>query len=92
LVFGGFGGVGRHSRRNEALVLDPYCGTLEVIGSVEPNPSPRLGHSCCLVGDCAFVIGGRGDPVNVLGDVWVLNRAKSEWRLAECSGSAFPPR
>nr|POE67462.1 trna wybutosine-synthesizing protein 2/3/4 [Quercus suber] len=92
LVFGGFGGVGRHARRNEALVLDPNSGTLELIGSVEPSPSPRLGHSCCLVGDCAFVIGGRGDPVNVLGDVWVLNRAKSEWRLAECSGSVFPPR
>ncbi|KAL4628383.1 hypothetical protein ACB092_05G234400 [Castanea dentata] len=94
LVFGGFGGVGRHARRNEALVLDPNSGTLEVIGGVEGSgsPSPRLGHSCCLVGDCAFVIGGRGDPVNVLDDVWVLNRAKSGWRLAECGGSVFPPR
>lgn len=96
LVFGGFGGVGRHARRNEALVLDPCSGTLEVIGGggVEgsESPSPRLGHSCCSVGDGVFVIGGRADPVNVLGEMWMLNRRKNEWRLVECNGSVFPPR
>lgn len=96
LVFGGFGGVGRHARRNEALVLDPCSGTLEMIrgGGVEgsESPSPRLGHSCCSVGDGVFVIGGRADPVNVLGDVWMLNRGKNEWRLVECNGSVFPSR
>ncbi|KAL5775354.1 hypothetical protein ACOSP7_012911 [Xanthoceras sorbifolium] len=91
LVFGGFGGMGRHSRRNETLLLDPLQGTLEAIYT-EGSPLPRLGHTSSLVGDRMFVIGGRADPLNILSDVWVFSIAEKEWRLVECTGSAFPPR
>jgi len=91
MVFGGFGGMGRHARRSESLLLNPFSGTLKVI-NLEGSPTPRLGHTCSLAGDCVFVIGGRADPVNILDDVWVLNTAKSDWRLAGCIGSVFPPR
>ncbi|KAK9267461.1 hypothetical protein L1049_009887 [Liquidambar formosana] len=91
IVFGGFGGMGRHSRRNECLLLDPLCGTLKA-NNFEGIPSPRLGHTTSLVGDCMFVIGGRADPVKILNDVWVLNTARSEWRSLDCRGSVFPPR
>ncbi|KAF5200292.1 tRNA wybutosine-synthesizing protein 2/3/4 [Thalictrum thalictroides] len=91
LIFGGFGGVGRHARRNDILMLDPLYGTLELI-SVEGPPSPRLGHTSSLVGEDVFVIGGRGDPTNILNDVWVFNTNKNEWKLQESSGSVFHPR
>jgi tRNA wybutosine-synthesizing protein 3 len=91
MVFGGFGGMGRHARRSESLLLNPFSGTLKVI-NLEGSPTPRLGHTCSLAGDCVFVIGGRADPVSILDDVWVLNTAKSDWRLAGCIGSVFPPR
>lgn len=91
LVFGGFGGIGRHSRRNDTLVLDPLHGTLEAI-NCESSPSPRLGHTSCLVGNQMFVIGGRADPLNILSDVWVFSTAENKWRLVECAGSTFPPR
>ncbi|KAK9907001.1 hypothetical protein M0R45_002533 [Rubus argutus] len=91
LVFGGFGGMGRHGRRNHSLLVDPLAGSLRAI-QVESSPSPRLGHTSSLVGDCVFVIGGRADPEKILSDVWVLNAEKNEWKLLECSGDVFPPR
>ncbi|GAV85023.1 Met_10 domain-containing protein/TYW3 domain-containing protein/Kelch_2 domain-containing protein/Kelch_4 domain-containing protein/Kelch_6 domain-containing protein [Cephalotus follicularis] len=91
LLFGGFGGVGRHARRNDTLLLNPSLGTLKAI-NIEGSPSPRLGHTSSLVGDCMFVIGGRGDPLNILSDVWIFDTAKNEWTLSECTGSNFPPR
>ncbi|KAL6990779.1 nicotinamide N-methyltransferase [Sarracenia purpurea var. burkii] len=91
LIFGGFGGMGRHARRNDSLLLDPLCGKLETI-SFQGAPSPRLGHTSSMVGDHMFIIGGRADPVNILNDIWVLNTAESEWKLLECTGTVFPSR
>ncbi|CAN8246270.1 unnamed protein product [Cochlearia groenlandica] len=91
IVFGGFGGLGRHARRNESMVLDPSCGTLKLI-AVNEAPSPRLGHAASMVGDFMFVIGGRSDPLNILNDVWMFDISKSEWSLQRCIGSEFPPR
>ncbi|KAL7213528.1 hypothetical protein ACSBR2_016123 [Camellia fascicularis] len=91
LIFGGFGGMGRHARRNESLLLDPLCGKLETI-SVQRAPAPRVGHTSLMVGDLMFLIGGRADPVNTLNDIWVLNTETSEWKLLECTGTVFPPR
>ncbi|XP_022723296.1 tRNA wybutosine-synthesizing protein 2/3/4 [Durio zibethinus] len=91
VVFGGFGGNGRHARRNDSFLLDPLHGTLKEI-NVVGCPSPRLGHTSSLIGDCMFVIGGRADPLNILSDVWLLNTVKNEWRLLDCTGRAFAPR
>lgn len=91
LVFGGFGGIGRHGRRNHSWLVDPFSGTVKAI-NVESSPSPRLGHTSSLVGDFVFVIGGRSDPEKILSDVWVLNTSKNEWKFLECSGDVFPPR
>ncbi|KAL5730750.1 hypothetical protein ACHQM5_003542 [Ranunculus cassubicifolius] len=91
LVFGGFGGLGRHARRNDTLIYHPQSGSLRVI-DVEGQPSPRMGHTSSVVGEGMFVIGGRGDPTKILNDVWVFNAGKKEWRLLECSGSVFHPR
>lgn len=90
IIFGGFGGMGRHARRNDTLLLDQSLGKLEVI-SPQGSPSPRLGHTCSTVGDVMFLIGGRADPLNILNDVWVFDIAKSKWKLLECSGCLFPP-
>lgn len=91
IVFGGFGGMGRHARRSDTFLLDLLDGTLKEINVVD-RPSPCLGHTSSMIGDCLYVIGGRNDPMNILSDVWVLDTVKSEWRLLECTGSAFPPR
>nr|XP_043622298.1 tRNA wybutosine-synthesizing protein 2/3/4 [Erigeron canadensis] len=89
LVFGGFGGMGRHARRNDSWLLDSVSGQLELV-VFESTPSPRLGHTASLAGDLMFVIGGRADPENVLNDVWVLNTTTNEWKQAQCSGVDFP--
>ncbi|KAL0845606.1 hypothetical protein Bca101_018852 [Brassica carinata] len=91
IVFGGFGGFGRHARRNESMLLDPSCGTLKLV-TVNESPSPRLGHTASMVGDCMFVIGGRADPLNILNDVWMLDISKCEWSSQRCIGCEFPPR
>ncbi|KAJ4980614.1 hypothetical protein NE237_031451 [Protea cynaroides] len=91
LVFGGFGGLGRHARRNDSLVLDPFCGTLNAI-NVKEIPSPRLGHTASVIGHYVFIIGGRGDPTKILDDVWVFDTDKNKWTLLECTGNMFYPR
>lgn len=91
LIFGGFGGIGRHARKNDLLILDTRSGTMDIMAPAGA-PSPRLGHTASVIGDFMFVIGGRADPVNILNDVWVLNMVKAEWKLLECAGRLFPPR
>ncbi|XP_028762976.1 tRNA wybutosine-synthesizing protein 2/3/4 [Neltuma alba] len=93
VVFGGFGGMGRHARRNDLLLLDPYSGNLETIRTVgDLSLSPRLGHTSSLVGDDMFLIGGRTGPDKILSEVWVLDTAKNCWKLMQCGGSDFLPR
>ncbi|KAK9133426.1 hypothetical protein Scep_012954 [Stephania cephalantha] len=91
LIFGGFGGFGRHARRNYTMLLDTQSGLLEA-ANFKSCPSPRMGHTSSVVGDLVFVIGGRGDPLKILNDVWMLDVDENEWRLLECAGSVFPPR
>lgn len=91
IVFGGFGGIGRHARRSDTFLLDLLNGTLKEINVVD-RPSPCLGHASLMVGDDFYVVGGRNDPLNILSDVWVLNTVENKWRLLECTGSVFPPR
>ncbi|KAL8151209.1 hypothetical protein V2J09_021017 [Rumex salicifolius] len=91
LVYGGFGGLGRHARRSDCLLLDPLDGTLTILNT-KGTPSPRLGHTCSLIGDLMFIIGGRADPVNILSDLWIFNTTTNEWKLVQCTGCAFPPR
>ncbi|KAL0398766.1 UNVERIFIED_CONTAM: tRNA wybutosine-synthesizing protein 2/3/4 [Sesamum radiatum] len=91
VIFGGFGGIGRHARRNDLLLLDTQSGVVETIAATRA-PSPRLGHTSSVIGDFIYVIGGRADPMNILNEVWVFNNAKKEWKLLPCSGTLFPPR
>ncbi|XP_011096065.1 tRNA wybutosine-synthesizing protein 2/3/4 [Sesamum indicum] len=91
IIFGGFGGIGRHARRNDLLLLDTESGIMETIAATGA-PSPRLGHTSSVIGDFIYVIGGRADPVNILNEVWVFNNAKKEWKLLRCAGTLFPPR
>ncbi|KAK1680165.1 hypothetical protein QYE76_041013 [Lolium multiflorum] len=91
LTFGGFGGPGRHSRRNYSLLLDPKSGLLtEII--VKDTPSPRLGHTITAVGNHIYAIGGRAGPSEILDDVWVLQSTENRWSRVECSGNIFQPR
>ncbi|CAA6658210.1 unnamed protein product [Spirodela intermedia] len=81
LVFGG----------NDTLMLDPHSGLLRSVSAQGP-PSPRLGHTSSTVGKHVFVIGGRGDPLQILNDVWALDTIENKWMLMACSGSVFPGR
>lgn len=91
IIFGGFGGIGRHARRNDLLIFDTESGLMEVIAAAGA-PSPRLGHTSTLVGDFMYVIGGRADPTNILNEVWVFNMTNKQWKLLQCTGCFFPPR
>ncbi|CAN6205519.1 unnamed protein product [Urochloa humidicola] len=91
LTFGGFGGPGRHSRRNYSLLLDhKSCLLTEMI--IKESPSPRMGHTLTSVGNSTYVIGGRGGPSEILDDVWVLQSTENTWLRLECSGDIFRPR
>uniref|UniRef100_A0ACD5UZW0 Uncharacterized protein n=1 Tax=Avena sativa TaxID=4498 RepID=A0ACD5UZW0_AVESA len=91
LTFGGFGGPGRHSRRNYSLLLDPKSGLLTEI-SVKGTPSPRMGHTITAVGNHIYVIGGRAGPSDILDDVWVLQSTENRWSRVEHSRNIFQPR
>ncbi|WOK91854.1 tRNA wybutosine-synthesizing protein 2/3/4 [Canna indica] len=90
-VFGGFGGLGRHARRDYSLLLDPQSGVLREI-EIASSPSPRLGHTSSLMGSSIFIIGGRTGPSEILNDVWVLETTENRWSLLECGGHVFNPR
>ncbi|KAK9056395.1 hypothetical protein SSX86_027485 [Deinandra increscens subsp. villosa] len=89
LVFGGFGGIGRHARRKDSWILDSLSGELKLV-DFSNAPSPRMGHTASLAGELMFVIGGRADPGNVLNDVWVLDTTNNEWKQVQCTGVQFP--
>lgn len=91
LVYGGFGGIGRHARRNDCLLFDPSSGEVAVL-NVKGSPCPRVGHTSSLVGDLMFVIGGRADPANILDDLWIFDIPKAEWKLMHNNGNVFAPR
>lgn len=91
LVYGGFGGMGRHARRNDCLRVNPIGSELELV-KVENSPPPRLGHTASMVGKFMFVIGGRADPMNILNDVWTFDTVSNSWKLLKCNGSTFAPR
>ncbi|CAL5062533.1 unnamed protein product [Urochloa decumbens] len=91
LTFGGFGGPGRHSRRNYSLLLDhKSCLLKEMI--IKESPSPRMGHTLTSVGNSTYVIGGRGGPSEILDDVWALQSTENTWLRLECSRDIFRPR
>ncbi|KAL9236617.1 hypothetical protein vseg_011262 [Gypsophila vaccaria] len=91
LIYGGFGGIGRHARRSDCLLFNPSSGRL-VPMQVKDSPSPRLGHTSSVVGSSMIVIGGRADPANILGELWILDLVKAEWKLISNSSDVFPPR
>lgn len=91
LTFGGFGGPGRHARRNYSLLLDHKSGLLtEMI--FKASPSPRMGHTVTTVGNSTYLIGGRGGPSEILDDVWILQSTGNTWSKLECCGNLFQPR
>ncbi|TVU38887.1 hypothetical protein EJB05_12282 [Eragrostis curvula] len=91
LTFGGFGGPGRHARRNHSLLLDHKSGLLTEM-NYKDSPSPRMGHTVTAVGNSIYVIGGRGGPAEILDDVWVLQSTEHTWSRLDCRGNFFRPR
>uniref|UniRef100_J3MLB2 tRNA wybutosine-synthesizing protein 2/3/4 n=1 Tax=Oryza brachyantha TaxID=4533 RepID=J3MLB2_ORYBR len=91
LTFGGFGGPGRHARRNYSLLLNHRSGLLTEL-KVTESPSPRMGHTVTVVGHDIYVVGGRGGPSEILNDVWVLESTKNIWSNVDCTGDLLRPR
>nr|Q8H4D4.1 RecName: Full=tRNA wybutosine-synthesizing protein 2/3/4; Includes: RecName: Full=tRNA wybutosine-synthesizing protein 3 homolog; Short=tRNA-yW-synthesizing protein 3; AltName: Full=tRNA(Phe) 7-((3-amino-3-carboxypropyl)-4-demethylwyosine(37)-N(4))-methyltransferase; Includes: RecName: Full=tRNA wybutosine-synthesizing protein 2 homolog; Short=tRNA-yW-synthesizing protein 2; AltName: Full=tRNA(Phe) (4-demethylwyosine(37)-C(7)) aminocarboxypropyltransferase [Oryza sativa Japonica Group]BAC20692. len=91
LTFGGFGGPGRHARRNYSLLVNPGSGLLTEL-KVTGSPSPRMGHTITVVGNDIYVVGGRSGPSEILNDIWVLERSNNRWSKVDCSGDFFRPR
>lgn len=91
LLFGGYGGLGTHSRQNDILMLDIETGSLKSLNASN-SPTPRMGHTASMVGQCLFIIGGREDPTRILNDVWFLNMDELKWHLLEFNGAIFPSR
>lgn len=91
LVYGGFGGPGRHARQGNSLVLDCLTGELKCLETFYTRP-PRMSHVAVVVGQSMVVIGGRHDPSTCLGDVCVLDLKTKSWHFPEVTGSHFLSR
>lgn len=91
VTFGGFGGPGRHARRNYSLLLDQKSGLLTEI-NVKESPSPRMGHTVAVIDNHIYAIGGRAGPSEILEDVWVFQSTENRWSRVECTGNIFRPR
>ncbi|XP_020573877.1 tRNA wybutosine-synthesizing protein 2/3/4 isoform X2 [Phalaenopsis equestris] len=91
IIFGGFGGIGNHARRNYTLLLDTQSGHLKEVDAIG-SPSPRVGHTSTAVENILYVIGGRGGPMQIFDDVWAFNTTEKRWTLLECIGHTFRPR
>lgn len=91
LIYGGFGGQGRHARQEDLLILESSTNTLKGVETVK-SPGPRMAHVAVLVGSDMVVIGGRRDPSTCLGDVCVLDLTTNTWKYPATTGSYFPPR
>ncbi|CAO2842541.1 unnamed protein product [Amaranthus hypochondriacus] len=91
LIYGGFGGVGRHARRSDCILLDPSSERFSVL-NVEDSPSPRMGHTSSLSGGLMIVIGGRADPTNILDDIWIFDITKAQWKFVRNTNDVFAPR
>lgn len=91
LIYGGFGGVGRHARRSDCLLLDPSSGRLSVLDG-KGSPPPRMGQTSLVVGGSMIVIGGRADPTNILDELLIFDIVKAEWKLVGNTGDVFTPR
>lgn len=91
LVYGGFGGPGRHARQGNSLVLDCLTGDLKCLETFYVRP-PRMSHVAVVVGQSMFVIGGRHDPSTCLGDVCILDLKTKTWHFPEVTGSHFLSR
>ncbi|KAH9292810.1 hypothetical protein KI387_041985, partial [Taxus chinensis] len=91
IIFGGYGGRGRHSRQNDSLLLDTESGNLKTLNVKDP-PNPRMGHTALFVGQHLYIIGGREDPTRILSEVWFLHVTELKWHMVEFSGEVLPPR
>lgn len=91
VVYGGFGGPGRHARLGNALVLDCLTGELKCL-ETSYAPPPRMSHIAVVIGHHMVVFGGRYDPSTCLGDVCVLDLKAKSWHFPEVTGDYFLPR
>ncbi|KAI3956805.1 hypothetical protein MKX01_026892, partial [Papaver californicum] len=57
-----------YARRNDTLIEDTQTGTLKAI-NLDGSPSPGLGDTSLVVGECIFDVGGREDPRKILNEV-----------------------
>lgn len=91
IIFGGYGGTGRHSRLNDVLLLELESSLLRSV-QAENAPSCRQAHSSVVVDDKMVLIGGREGPTKPLSDVCVFNITSRSWTVVPTSGAAFPAR
>lgn len=91
LVYGGFGGTGRHARQGTPLLLNSVTGELQCL-ETSCAPPPRMSHVAVTIGESMVVIGGRFDPSTSLGDVCVLDFITKSWHSPKVIGDSFPPR
>ncbi|KAJ7557692.1 hypothetical protein O6H91_04G005500 [Diphasiastrum complanatum] len=91
MVFGGYGGSGRHGRLNDLLLINLQSGSLEPVNAVNPL-RPRMAHTACIIDNAMWVIGGREDPSTPLGDVLVFHLGSLLWKSQTVIGETFHPR
>ena len=93
VVFGGYGGMGRHERMNDVVIIDPKTGTIASPTCSGMAPAPRVLHACAMMPNNWMVIyGGRAGPKSPFGDTFVLSCDESfQWKKLVFVGTEQPP-
>ena len=71
----------------EGSLLQTYHATAGANG-----PSPRMYHSCSVVGTRMVVFGGRASPVKPLGDLYGMDLETKQWETIATQGVGPSPR
>ncbi|EFJ20280.1 hypothetical protein SELMODRAFT_418563 [Selaginella moellendorffii] len=91
VIFGGYGGSGRHARLNDLLVLTVPDQELKRL-ELKTELSPRMAHTASVINDDIWIIGGRRGPHDLLADVLVIKCEEADVFSPTITGDTFIPR
>lgn len=86
-VFGG---------RNNSMMFNDICEYNLHLGRwhqiLVSGPSPRIGHTACVLGDRMVIYGGQDKPFSLCGDLWAWDFVLKKWYKGNIGGNVPPAR
>ncbi|KAI9781359.1 MAG: Negative regulator of mitotic exit [Peltula sp. TS41687] len=87
-----FGGTDGTQWFNDVWTYDPRTNKWTQLDSIGHIPLPREGHAAALVDDVMYILGGRTEEGNDLGDLAAFRISSKRWYTFHNMGSSPSPR